>query len=292
MDPDNQTQPQSPVYDEYPIYPFHHYDSIPVEPCSPLANSLANKSGFFHLLRCGHIVVVAEQDGRCGRNCQRASASAYAGGMMGAINPVASDPYRYLDPDLLGTTLTPLSADPPMDVTPTVSETQLDDTLYCEVCQDIPYDRYVIMHPPEDPLNIFTKKPEHFRRCFSLSSELLKSTANIDDERVDRLLCRPFIVRTHRLFNPNNTHVLRCGHEVWCPEIRSCASNCRDEPQCSARVTLGLGKRGDMILCHECVSRAELVYVRYQRLNFMEESTPETIGISEALYGAVADEAD
>ena len=96
MDPDSQIQyqvePHGQWYVDYTGYPFHEYVPTTVEPCAPIANGLATQSGSFHLLSCGHIIVVDENDRRCGRNCQRVAdwasmVSANGNGISNATRP-------------------------------------------------------------------------------------------------------------------------------------------------------------------------------------------------------------
>ncbi|CAO2652466.1 Nn.00g007490.m01.CDS01 [Neocucurbitaria sp. VM-36] len=196
----DQVEPHGQWYVDYTGYPFHEYVPTPIEPCSPLTNGLASRS--YHMLNCGHIIVVDENDGRCGRNCQRVAdwalaVSANADGILNGTNTVIFE-----------------GPVPAMDILPQVSDTQLHDTLYCEVCSGIPFERYITMHPPEDPFNLMANTPDRLRRCFALTRELLKSTADLDDEHMDSLLCRPFFNPGHEAFDWKNTHFLRCGHEV------------------------------------------------------------------------------
>ncbi|KAH7066581.1 hypothetical protein BKA63DRAFT_557272 [Paraphoma chrysanthemicola] len=101
--------------------------------------------GAFHLLSCGHIVVVDEVDKRCGRNCQHAAAW------------VASAQAAEKDPVYAAQAL--------QVVCPPLTTTQSFDLLYCEVCQGIPFDRYKFLTK--------TEGPSILRRSFALTRPMV-----------------------------------------------------------------------------------------------------------------------
>jgi hypothetical protein len=126
-----------------------------------------------------------------------------------------------------------------------VSRSQHHDTLYCEVCTGIPFDRYYIMFPPsEHPL---------FRRCIALSRPIIAATTLLPAHAVESLLCSV-------LYSAGSaTHDLRCGHRVWCQTKIFCGVNCREGD--------GAVKLDHVVYCGECVGRADWVYARYRGLD-------------------------
>jgi hypothetical protein len=91
----------------------------------------------------------------------------------------------------------------------------------------------------------------------------------MDFSQVNALLCWPFFDPGHQGFDWNHTHRLLCGHRVWSNSVRPCAVNCTLEPDCREFGVSGEDhtERGvDAILCHECVTRAELVFRRWAKL--------------------------
>ncbi|KAF1844163.1 uncharacterized protein K460DRAFT_159380 [Cucurbitaria berberidis CBS 394.84] len=252
------------LHANHPGDPFHEYVPNIVEPCCTLTDGLVTEAGRFHLLSCGHLIAIDEIDRRCGRNCQHATewASSNANNIM---NPVAHE-----IPNLADNLLPPVSA------------TQAHDSLYCEVCTGIPYDRYIIMHPPKDFFDLdpsfypripdpYDTTPKYSRRCIALTRPLLNSEFSLDNEQTESLLSRPFFHLSREALDWMNVHYLMCGHQVWCAPTRPCASNCNNHPQCKVMICLGDQRQSDAIFCQECVGRAELVYARYARIEKSRE---------------------
>jgi hypothetical protein len=76
MDPTE--QPQLPLQ-TLPDYHYHGYVPGAIKPCTTHLNDSETKvASLFHLLSCGHIVAIYENDQRCGRNCQHALATSIA----------------------------------------------------------------------------------------------------------------------------------------------------------------------------------------------------------------------
>jgi hypothetical protein len=119
--------------------------------------------GAFHLLSCGHIVVVDEVDKRCGRNCQHAAAWV-ASAQAAEKDPVYACVYHILG-DLRGTLLIQCSAQALQVVCPPLTTTQSFDLLHCEVCQGIPFDRYKFLTK--------TEGPSILRRSFALTRPMV-----------------------------------------------------------------------------------------------------------------------
>jgi hypothetical protein len=122
-------------------------------------------------------------------------------------------------------------------------------------------DRYKF-HKPPDKLSASSTafKP---RRCLALTRGEIVAALQIPDAGVESLLASPF-------FSPNyEPHNLCCGHRVWCASPRPCARNCSLGQPCRGNlVTLLLPKDADVILCRECVLRAEMVHMRYENVAF------------------------
>ena len=50
-----------------------HHPYIIIEPCATLHDGAGNDvPGMFHLLTCGHIIAIDDENRRCGRNCAQA----------------------------------------------------------------------------------------------------------------------------------------------------------------------------------------------------------------------------
>ncbi|KAJ6192494.1 hypothetical protein J3E72DRAFT_203388 [Bipolaris maydis] len=161
----------------------------------------------FHLLTCGHIVTIDHPDQRCARNCHHTLST-----------PLPPSPSAFQEPQY------------------TYAHT---DTLYCEVCTGIPFDKYYTMLPPTS-----TSFP---RRCLALSRAIIAAATMLPAPAVEELLC-PVLYVPGRV-----PHELKCGHRVWCVPERRCGVNCRD-----------MGWKGvDGVVCAECVGRGERVYRRY-----------------------------
>ncbi|EUC42656.1 hypothetical protein COCMIDRAFT_102892 [Bipolaris oryzae ATCC 44560] len=193
-----------------------------ITPCSATLNphsfALPN---LFHLLTCGHIVTIDDTDRRCAHNCHRTTAT-------------TSRPSEFPEPQYTN------SAD---EITFTDTATNIyPDTLYCEVCTGIPFDRYYIMFPPPGPSLL--------RRCLALSRAIIAATMILPALAVDEILCPVLYVPGHV------PHELRCGHRVWCMLERWCGVNCSDCRE-------GRWKGLDAVVCEECVGRGERVYERY-----------------------------
>src|SRR5690348_7836390 len=121
-----QHSPQSSLHD-YTMTLTSCYDAtcVPnvVQPCAPLliAGSSNPVPGRFHLLACGHIIAVVDQDSRCGRNCLHAQRFARTC-MPGLYVAYPLDPCAEL------------TYFRPAWILPPISASQLHDELYCEVC--------------------------------------------------------------------------------------------------------------------------------------------------------------
>jgi hypothetical protein len=153
---------------------------------------------------------------------------------------------------------------------PPISPMQHQDALYCEICNGIPMDRYKTMHPPSNELfpNIYPV----LRRCLALSRPLIAAATDLPDAGVESLLCGPLFSRHHQGFDYNHTHMLQCGHEIWSELTRPCGYNCISDRPCWGSMFHRDEKRQDAIICHECVMRAELVYMRYKRMDLAIKS--------------------
>jgi hypothetical protein len=149
------------------------------------------------------------------------------------------------------------SAQVVQSIFPPISTTQTFDTLYCEICHGIPFDRYRIL--------TMTEEPSPLRRSLALTRPVLQSAFALDDTQVHALLCSPFFNPHSYGFDWRNVHHLLCGHEVYTASIRPCAYNCSGYQGCHGGTGSSSERDIDAIVCQECVARAELVYQRFAR---------------------------
>ncbi|KAF2827776.1 hypothetical protein CC86DRAFT_288865 [Ophiobolus disseminans] len=211
-----------------------------IEPCATTTGAAGRKiCGIFHLLTCGHIIAIDNEDRRCGRNCQHAAT---------------------------------LSASTLEHSEELISHMQYNDKLHCETCYGIPFDRYRLITSQEEPFGL--------RRSLAITRSMLQTNFGLDHDLVNAMLCSPFFNSTLKGFDWNNTHALRCGHEVWSITLRPCGANCTDAPGCRGASYPQKERRADAILCQECVARAELVYQRYTKLEEERASRGGDGGVS------------
>jgi hypothetical protein len=121
------------------------------------------------------------------------------------------------------------------------------------------------MHPPSN--EIMPSNHLLLRRCLVLSCPLIATATSLPDAGVESLLCGTVFDRNHETFDYSNTHLLRCSHRVWCTPARPCGYSCVDGQPCQGSILLRDEKEKDVIICQECVMRAELVYTRYERMD-------------------------
>ncbi|EMD94670.1 hypothetical protein COCC4DRAFT_147408 [Bipolaris maydis ATCC 48331] len=234
--------PNSPQVEPEPhesinaISTIDSYNLLVIALCSSTCNphSLALPM-LFHLLTCGHIVTIDHPDQRCARNCHHTLST-----------PLPPSPSAFQEPQytyvssFLATQQLDLIDHSDDKITLIAGGTEAHtDTLYCEVCTGIPFDKYYTMLPPTS-----TSFP---RRCLALSRAIIAAATMLPAPAVEELLC-PVLYVPGRV-----PHELKCGHRVWCVPERRCGVNCRD-----------MGWKGvDGVVCAECVGRGERVYRRY-----------------------------
>jgi hypothetical protein len=244
-------------------YAYRAYIPGVIKPCVAFnENSTRQACGAFHLLTCGHIVSIQDDNRRCGRNCQHTGASMASAG-EGQVQ-------------LHEALLTPLTTRSPKLYIPQISDTQSIDVLYCEVCYGLPFECYKLLTSKETSSTL--------RTALSLTRAMLQSALALHLDDVNALLCSPVFDRSQVPFHWQYTHRLRCGHVVLSVNARPCAANCSDNLSCwdksfprSEETAEGLeegpGERlADVIFCQECIARAELVHERFARL---EASKPK-----------------
>ncbi|KAF2247029.1 hypothetical protein BU26DRAFT_339903 [Trematosphaeria pertusa] len=223
-------------------YPFHQYVPGIIEPC---AVDVEERPQAFHLLTCGHIVAVDAEDKRCGLNCLHVE--------TWRTEMQKSQKEEEID---LGTGLTLQQAisstRPPNVFVPHVSHRQANDLIYCEMCHGIPVWSFNMLRPAA-----------RYRRAVALTRNVIQYYTSYSPAQVESLLSPLFYNPNHIPFDWKNTHILRCGHEVWSEPTRPCSSSCSDAPSCRGRIFPRNEKQPDAILCKECTLRAETVYVRY-----------------------------
>ncbi|KAF9728375.1 hypothetical protein PMIN04_007051 [Paraphaeosphaeria minitans] len=233
-------------------HPYHAYEPTTIEPCA------VRQDGYImpvHMLNCGHLVgvdnpLIGTSDNRCGLNCLHVAHWIKQHTINAAVEKT----------DLrTGTShgQAPTSS-PPLQITnhpvlPAITQHQSQDNIYCEICYGLPASSYFVV-------------PRDVRRALAFTRPVIEHFTGLTNEQIVNKLCKPF-------YNPNQlgydwklTHILRCGHQVWAEPARPCAANCSDNPECESRIFPGNNKQGDIIFCHECVYRAEMVYARYAQI--------------------------
>jgi hypothetical protein len=115
---------------------------------------------------------------------------------------------------------------------------------------------------PDDEVHL------HERRTIALHTSLLRQTELLDDAQIDGIMSPVFRDSLH---SSENSHLLVCGHEVFCHLSRECAVNC-------TRTQIADGEKApnsghvNAIICSECVLRAEVVYARFARADADREA--------------------
>jgi hypothetical protein len=155
----------------------------------------------------------------------------------------------------------------------TNSQTQATDKLYCETCWGIPIDRFQRMQLAE--------VPHRLRQCYALTRLVLHAALGIDEHQLVAMLSIPFLHTILPDFDWRSAHLLHCGHLVFSASMRPCASNCAIDAGCQSSLEPQNVPRGDAILCHECVFRSDLVFVRYAQVEQAIRS-PEDSGYRSA----------
>jgi hypothetical protein len=241
-----------------PAYLYHEYVRGAIKPCMTHLNDYGNAvASLFHLLSCGHIVAVYDNDQRCGRNCQHAS----------AIPADSDNSQAYFVSTLRHAQLT--RRRPHV----TNSQTQAINELYCETCSGIPIDRYQRLK--------LSEVPHVLRQCYALTRSVLYAALGIDEHQLDAMLSPPFLHTNLPDFDWRSTHRLHCGHLVLTAPMRPCASNCAIDSSCQSSLEPQNVPQDDAILCQECVFRSDLVFTRYAKVEQAQRS-PEDSGYRSA----------
>lgn len=144
---------------------------------------------------------------------------------------------------------------------PPISGRQHQDWLYCEICDGISFDRYIIMKPPS--IAFLPNNNPTLRRCLGLTRILLHTYTMLPDADVDASISRLSFGQT---VSSCNAHTLLCKHEILGDVARPCAVNCAAWKACRGNIPGSGGVRGcGPFLCGECVMRAELVHKRCEK---------------------------
>ncbi|KAH8731633.1 hypothetical protein GQ44DRAFT_722582 [Phaeosphaeriaceae sp. PMI808] len=232
MDLSNEIQPQVQPYDLNSLHPFPVmavFDDFPnlILPCT---------GGIFHLLSCGHIVIINAPNQTCGANCQVAISNKSHSNIAYLLTATVN----------IGASLTACSLHMSQTTVPSI------DNLYCETCQGLTFGRSQRI--------LKTSR----RSCTALTVKTLQAYTGVNTNQAYALLCRPFFnFEDGRV----NAHRLCCGHEVWSRARRPCALNCGDSSLCRSAIESHYQRRHDAILCQECLARADLVHIRSQNLD-------------------------
>ncbi|KAJ4360356.1 uncharacterized protein N0V89_000918 [Didymosphaeria variabile] len=232
-------------------YPYHAFEANGIEPCSVFQGGYSLP---VHMLTCGHIVAVdslgGAVDNRCGLNCLHVASWVKHQTMNAPLEHIDLRTGTSLGQALTSTAALRITKDP---ILPAIDQHQSHDNIFCEICHGIPASSYFVI-------------PREVKRALAFTRPVIEHYTGFTNEQIVKRLCKPF-------YNPNQLgydwklpHILRCGHEVWAQPARACAANCSDTPECKNRTFLGNKKQGDVIFCHECVYRAEMVYERYAQV--------------------------
>ncbi|KAF1976287.1 hypothetical protein BU23DRAFT_551750 [Bimuria novae-zelandiae CBS 107.79] len=233
-------------------YPYHAYRANGLEPC---CISSDEQSLPVHMLTCGHLVAIETPSGakapdnRCGLNCLHV-----ADWMKQQTINAPEESIDLRTGNTLGQALT---SSAPVQMTkhpilPKITLFQSNDDIYCEICYGIPASSFFA-----------ADRKTKFKYALAMTRTVIEYFTGYSQQEIVDRLCRPFFNPKHLPYDWKLTHLLRCGHEVWAQPARPCASNCSDNPECKCRIFPGNEKQGDVIFCHECTYRAEMVYARY-----------------------------
>jgi hypothetical protein len=117
-------------------------------------------------------------------------------------------------------------------------------------CQGIPACSYFLV-------------PRNVKHALAFTRPAIEHFTGLTNEEIIHQLCKLFHNPDQIGFDCMFTLILRCGHEVCVQPNRACAANCSDTPESKSKIFPDNNKQDDVILCHECVYDAEMVYERY-----------------------------
>jgi hypothetical protein len=203
-----------------------------IQPCTSFNNTTSNAEYIsrFHLLICGHIVVISDPNRRCGRNCLHVQSQ--------NDEFVASQISREMSLSL---------------GRPSVSL----DLLYCEVCEGITFERRF-------PTGLFLQWTgasadfiHRYRQCHALTKRELQITLAISADEASSMLSTVF--PGQMLHHGEQAHALQCGHTVYSTPC-ICTANCTN---CNPTYQDWANTRSiAALICAECVIRAEVMLRR------------------------------
>lgn len=227
-----------------------------ISPCGFITISVEDREApsAFHLLSCGHIIYVDDQDQTCGPNCYRIQARKDSVARVTHHDHAPKDPWDHLFVQTTAAVLTFPS---------TSSRNDAKLTLYCATCNGIPFDRHKVLSARTSNGDFTITTPD-MRRCLALTKYTLD------------LLVSPRLLVPHRplsdlavnyfpsSLDSDTVHTLACNHEVVSYPPRPCAINCRSTCSQSASTPSNQARHLDAIICQECIFRAELVFKRWE----------------------------
>ncbi|KAK3209316.1 hypothetical protein GRF29_69g1473632 [Pseudopithomyces chartarum] len=228
-------------YDNFTVqslaFPYHQYISNNLEPC---AIASTEKNLPIHMLNCGHLVAInnsiGPDDNRCGLNCLHVANWMKQQSIKAAANSVnvhTGNAQEY-------------------NVLPEPSKFLSQHSIYCEICYGIPASSFFV-----------GDRETSYKRALALTRTVIEHYTGYNQAGILDRLCPSFSNPKPSEHDWKLVHKLRCGHEVLAQPARPCASNCLDSPACKCTIFPGNFRQGDVIFCHECTHRAELVYQRY-----------------------------
>jgi hypothetical protein len=100
----------------------------------------------------------------------------------------------------------------------------------------------------------------------ALTRPVLQGALMLPYNQIDAMLCLPAFRVDQECCSDDIFHKLRCGHLVRSMLLRSCASNCIDSLHGVGIFSVSRDRQSDAIMCLECVTRAERIFQRYERL--------------------------
>jgi hypothetical protein len=210
--------------------------SVDIIPCPTIPD---REDTVFHLLTCGHLVIVPCLDSRCGLNC---------------LHVVDEGTHSRLEDSSEG-----------VESKEKVASREIsDDWLYCPTCEGLPIETWKLTHANEHSVR-------RSRITSPATQAVLRALPGVGSDSQANVLLSPlyFVVSDAEIDGRSVPHELQCGHRVLCESTRACAPNCCKKAECGL-VEHGIGtglpktKQAGAIICSECVLRAEHMIKRYQ----------------------------
>ncbi|KAF2008910.1 hypothetical protein BU24DRAFT_428902 [Aaosphaeria arxii CBS 175.79] len=197
---------------------YRQYVPTGILPCAISATYM----GAFHLLRCGHIVAVCDDNHQCARNCLHVVLT------LGAGHEAF---HKHIK----------------------------QDELVCPSCFKISFST-LKANFHDTPLVKALRPTVSLTR--SLLKRLVPALSDKDflPNQYGGLLSAQYTNPNQDFLDYRQIHHLSCGHEVWALPMRPCAANCRKtNPMCKSHGFPQNATQADAIICSECMLKAEMI---------------------------------